>query len=441
MTVVRRRIVVVGGGASGLLAAARAAQRGGGVVLLEKMPSCGLKILVSGKSRCNLTNIRDLEAFLPMYGPQGVFLRQAFHRFFREDLLALLGRFGVATKVERGGRVFPVSDDAGDVLAALLRFASTSGVIIRTGVRVEGIRRRGDEVAGVETAEGFVAADRVIIATGGASWPGTGSSGDGYAMAAALGHRIVALRPALVPLVVEEQQLAAAMQGLSLKNVRLTSFRGRKGDFDPLLTPGRDYGRGFPGRPPAPVIESRFGEMLFTHFGIGGPVTLLMSLAVADALRDGPVGVSIDLKPALDPSTLDERLRRDLDRYGRRLFRTVLAGLVPAAMVSPLAALCDVPLAKRSSEITRGERERVVHTLKSLRFTVKATLPLERAMVTAGGVSLDEVDPRTMASRLVRGLHLCGEVLDLDADTGGYNLQAAFSTGWVAGEAAAGGGG
>jgi predicted flavoprotein YhiN len=506
----RKTVVVVGGGAGGMLAAGRAAEKGARVVLLEKTGRLGQKLLISGKTRCNLTNIKPLEEFIAMYGPNGRFLYSAFHRFFRDDLLALLQRYGCETKVERGGRIFPAGDDARDVMAAFERYLADRHVEIRTGCpvaeivveegRCTGVRigktgmkhgavspkndnatqntgiaaRKSGSTAQkpgsaaskagavsppfvpddavmmaadkpvsadhrpVAVPHEFIPADAVILAAGGASWPITGSTGDGYAMAAALGHTIVPLRAALVPLIVEEIALAKSMQGVSLRNVRLTAFRGRAGTIDPEAAPESDVGRGIPGkRPRGTVIESRQGEMMITHFGVGGPVTLLMSLAIVDALADGPVSVAIDLKPALGRQQLRDRLQRDLNESGKRGFRRILAGLLPMKMIEPFIDLTGIPADKPAHQITAAERDAVAGLLKSLRFNIRAPLPLTSAIVTAGGVSLKEIDPRTMASRLVGGLHFCGEVMDIDADTGGYNLQAAFSTGFLAGEASA----
>ncbi|HPB70948.1 MAG TPA: NAD(P)/FAD-dependent oxidoreductase [Syntrophales bacterium] len=433
-----RRIVVIGAGAAGMMAAGRAAERGAEVLLCEKTEHPGKKLLVSGKTRCNLTNARELDGFMGMYGPGGPFLHAAFRRFFREDLLAFLERYGVETKTERGGRIFPVSDRAEDVLAAFRAYLKEQGVRLRTGSPVTAIRTEAARVTGVQTSRDLYPAAAVILATGGATWPATGSTGDGYRLAAALGHRIVPLRPALVPLAVREISLARGLQGVSLRNVRLTAFRGPADGIDPGRIPENECGRGIGGRKPRPpVIESRMGEMMFTHFGIGGPIVLLMSLAVVDALVAGPVGVSIDLKPALTPARLRERLQRDFDRHGRRQFRRHLEGLLPAKMVAPFLALTDIPADKPGHQIAASERDRLAGLLKSLRFNVKAPLPMASAIVTAGGIALEEVDPRTMASRKVSGLFFCGEVLDIDADTGGYNLQAAFSTGYLAGEGAA----
>jgi predicted flavoprotein YhiN len=435
------------------MAAGAAAEAGARVVLFEKTARLGNKILISGKTRCNLTNTAPLEEFIGAYGPNGRFLHGPFRRFFRDELLALLGRYGLQTKSERGGRVFPVSDDAADVVAALQRYMAEQGADVRMGAPVSGIETQALDVAissdhprrfvaAVRTARGIIPADAVILATGGSSYPKTGSSGDGYRIAAELGHTIVPLRPALVPLIVEETDLAKSMQGVSLRNVRLTAFACRAADIDSALTPGEDrlarqVGPGAGKRPRKPVIESRFGEMMMTHFGIGGPITLLMSLGVVDALAEGPVSVSIDLKPALSEAQLRERLQRDFETHGKRGFRRLLEGLLPQKLIEPFLGLTGIPADKPGHQITAEERERLLGMLKSLRFNVKGPLPMASAIVTAGGVSLKEIDPRTMESRLIEGLYFCGEVMDLDADTGGYNLQAAFTTGYIAGQSAA----
>jgi len=433
-----RRVIVIGAGASGMMAAGRAAEMGADVVLLEKTDRGGKKIFLSGRTRCNLTNSKPLDGFLAMYGPNGRFLHSAFHRFFRDDLLALLARYGVETKTERGGRIFPASDDAGDVVNALERYMADHGVQVRTRIRATRIQVAEACVTGVQTDRGPLPALAVILATGGASYPATGSTGDGYEMARAVGHTIVKLRPALVPLTVREVERAKSMQGVGLRNVRLTAFQCPADEIVPSLTPTTDIGRGISGKHPRPpVIESRFGEMMLTHFGIGGPITLQMSVAIVDALERGPVSVTIDLKPALDEKQLRRRLQRDFDEFGRRSFRHILLRLLPRKMVAPFVEMIGIPSNKPGHQITAEERERLLAFLKSLRFTIKGPLPLSAAVVTAGGVSLKEIDPRTMASRLVAGLYFCGEVMDLDADTGGYNLQAAFSTGYIAGEHAA----
>jgi predicted flavoprotein YhiN len=433
----QRQIIVVGAGAGGLMAAGRAAEMGADVLLLERTNRPGNKLLLTGNRRCNLTNTKDLEDFVAMYGPNGRFLFSAFGRFFHDDLLAFLERYGVETKTEPDGRVFPASNRAEDVVNALQRSLEDGGVRLRTGAKVTSIQIAKGRVAGVEIDKERVPAAAVVLATGGASYPETGSSGDGYRLAAKVGHSVVKLRPALVPLIVREMDLAKSLQGIALKNIRLTAYQCEADRIDPSLTLEADYGRGIGSRkPPKPVIESRTGEMIITHFGVGGPITLLMSLAVVDALEHGPVSVSIDLFPKLDHGQLQQRLQREFDRYGNRSLRHLLDGLLPHKLVDPFLDMTGLPPDKMGHQITAVERELFTRLLKSLRFNIKAPLPIASATVTAGGVSLDEIDPRTMASRLVKGLYFCGEVMDLDADTGGYNLQAAFSTGWIAGEAA-----
>jgi predicted flavoprotein YhiN len=430
-------VIVIGGGAAGLMAAGRAGQAGAKVLLLEKTDSCGKKILVSGKTRCNLTNSAALKDFIAMYGVNGRFLHSAFHRFFRPELLSFLEDYGVLTKLERGGRIFPVSDDARDVVLALEKYLASHQIKIKRNAPVTMIGKKDDSVWEVRTPQGSYEAPAVILATGGATWPGTGSTGDGYKISAGLGHKIVTIRPALVPLIVEEVDFARAMQGVSLRNVRATAFQGRAGEVDASRTPQVNYGRGEKKLPRPPVIESRFGEMLFTHFGLGGPIILLMSLAVATAREKGPVAVLIDLKPALTREQLRRRLQTDFDRSGKRKISGIIKEYLPAKMVEPFIAQTGIDPEKLAHQITAGEKEQISELLKALRFNIKSTLPLANAIVTAGGVSLDEIDPRTMASRVMCGLYFCGEIMDIDADTGGFNLQAAFSTGYVAGESAA----
>ena len=435
----KNSIIVIGAGASGMMAAGRAAELGYKVVLLEKTDSFGKKVLISGRGRCNLTNAAELDDFITNYGKNGQFLRHAFHHFFREDLLGFLKRYGVETKVERGGRIFPTSDNAKDVVDALRRYLVETKVDLHYNVPVNSIIAEKGRITAVRTKTSTLPATVAILATGGSSFAATGSAGDGFRMARELGHTIVKIRPALVPLVVEEMDLAASMQGVSLKNVRLTAFQCKARDIDPSLTPKHDYGRGTGHeKAKAPVIESRQGEMMMTHFGIGGPIALQMSLAIVDAMEKNPVSVSIDLKSALTNEQLRLRLQRDFDKFSKRGYRHILNGLLPQAMVDPFVKLTEIHSDKPGHQITSGERERIVREMKSIRFNIKQPLPINAAMVTAGGVSLKEIDPYTMGSKKVKGLYFCGEVMDIDADTGGYNLQAAFSTGWMAGEKATG---
>jgi predicted flavoprotein YhiN len=430
-------IIVIGGGAAGLMAAGRAGELGAKVLLLEKTDSIGKKILVSGKTRCNLTNSAELQDFILMYGPNGRFLYSAYHQFFRPELLSFFGRYGLKTKVERGGRIFPVSDDARDVVQIFKKYLAEYKVGIKLNARVTSLKIQDNKGFRVETQDDNYHAKVVILATGGATWPATGSSGDGYKISEKLGHSIIKLKPALVPLIVYEQELVQSMQGVSLRNVRVTAFQGKAATIDAALTPAFVYGRGEKKFSRPPVIESRFGEMLFTHFGLGGPIILLMSLAIVEALDKGAVSILIDLKAALTKGQLRKRLQADLNNSGKKKIPGIMKNYLPVKMIEPFIVLAGMDREKQAHQITALERDTIIELLKALRFNIKAPLPLEKAIVTAGGVSLDEIDPRTMASKKFSGLYFCGEVMDIDADTGGYNLQAAFSTGYVAGGSAA----
>ena len=397
-----------------MMAAGQAAEVGAETLLLEKMDRPGRKLRIAGKGRCNLTNLAPLSEFVAHFGPNGRFLRQAFAQFSNSDLVAFFEKLGVRTVTERGGRVFPVSGQAQDVVDALVRWIRDQGATLRTRSPVERLLVEEGRVTGVQVSQGQVYhADAAIVATGGASYPATGSTGDGYRLAASLGHTIVPIRPALVPLETAGD-VAPRLQGLSLRNVTV-----------------RVWGNG-------QKQAEAFGEMLFTHFGVSGPIILSLSRQVVDALRLGQrVILAIDLKPALDEGKLDARLLRDLDAHGKQQFRTLLKGLLPRKLVPACIDLTGIPSDKRAHQITSEERQRLRTWLKDFRLEVTGHRPFAEAIITAGGVDTREVDPRTMASRLVEGLYFAGEVLDVDADTGGYNLQAAFSTGWVAGRSAA----
>ncbi|MFN2229393.1 MAG: NAD(P)/FAD-dependent oxidoreductase [Anaerolineae bacterium] len=415
-------VIVVGAGAAGLMAAGQAAQAGARTLLLERMDRPGRKLRISGKGRGNLTNTDPIPAFIAHFGANGRFLRNAFARFFSDDLVAFLGGLGVRTASERGGRVFPRSDSAQDVVDALVDWVQRAGVTLRTGIRVARLLRSSDvcivdAVVGVDVHGEHEGApfysDAVILATGGASYPATGSSGDGYDLARAVGHTIVPIRPALVP-IETAGDVAPRLEGLSLRNVRLTVRAGNE------------------------VLDEAFGEMLFTATGVSGPIVLSLSRQVVDALRAGrQVVLSIDLKPALDEEKLDARLLRDLDRYGKRHVQTLLKGLLPSKLIPICIEQTGIPAHREANQVTAEQRDRLRAWLKDFTLEVTGYQGFERAIVTAGGVDTREIDPRTMASRLVRGLYFAGEVIDVDADTGGYNLQAAFSTGYVAGRAAA----
>ena len=425
----KHRVIVIGGGPAGLFAAGEAAKLGAETLLIEKMDRPGRKLCITGQGRCNLTNIAPLPQFIEHFGPNGRFLRQTFSQFLASELLTFFGELGIPTVTERGGRVFPANGRAQDVVDALVQWVHKLGVklLIRsavdriivkggrvTGVQVSGARSRTGKFPNGERSSGQAYnTDAVIIATGGASYPKTGSTGDGYRLAESAGHSIVQIRPALVPLVTESA-IVLKLQGLSLRNVMVR-----------VMVDGKKRAEGF-------------GEMVFTHFGVSGPVILYLSRKIVDALRLGRrVCLSIDLKPALDDRILDARLIRELDEHGKQQFQTILKGLLPRKLIPVCIDLVDIAASKVGHQITGQERKRLRMWLKNFSLKVKSYRPLEEAIITAGGVNTREVEPRTMASRIVKGLFFAGEVLDVDADTGGYNLQAAFSTGWVAGRSAA----
>jgi predicted Rossmann fold flavoprotein len=414
-----KRVVVIGGGAAGMMAAGQAAADGVPVLLLERMSRLGTKLRITGKGRCNLTNTAALDQFLPHFSfpveqsGDAYFLRNAFARFFTPDLIDFFEHLGVPTVEERGGRVFPASSDAHQVAEALARFTRAQGVQIRLQSRVVGLLHDGTRVHGAVLEAGKnIAARAIIVATGGASYPKTGSSGDGYRLAEQVGHKIVPVRPALVPLVVAGGE-PRKMMGLSLRNVEVQLLQDSQ------------------------VFARDFGEMLFTHYGVSGPIILTLSGPAVQRLGQGKLEMSINLKPALSPERLDARLQRDLDRFGKRSYRSLLKGLLPQKMIGVVMARTGIPPEKPGHQITADERGRLRALLHDFRLTIVGHRPLDEAIVTAGGVDTSEIDPRTMASRLIQGLYFAGEVLNVQADTGGYNLQAAFSTGYVAGRAAA----
>jgi predicted flavoprotein YhiN len=420
-----------------MMAAARAAESGAEVMLLEKNDRPGQKLLISGNGRCNISNTAPLSRFIDMYGSNGSFLHGPFNHFFRDDLLGFLARYGVASAEEEEGRIFPASGKAADIVSVFKQYLSDSGARLQLDTPASGIRISDSEVKGVEIGREFIPSNVVILATGGSSYAQTGSSGDGYRMAAKAGHTIVPLRPALVPLVVREKALARSMQGASIE-ARITSFKSKAEDIEISRTPVKDCGRGIPGRQPrAPVIESRTGDIMFTHYGISGPCVLRMSLAVVDELASGPVSISIDLRPHQTESDLRQEVIDSLSRHGKKTFINFAGEIASPKTADAIIRLIAVPPQKLCHQVNSAERERLIKVLKSLRFNVLSPLSVDAAMVTAGGVSLKEIDPHTMASKLVKGLYFCGEVMDLDAETGGFNLQAAFSTGHLSGEAAA----
>ena len=401
-------VLVVGGGAAGMMAAGIAAQRGRRVALLEP-GKLGAKLAITGKGRCNLTNNSSRQNHMDHLPTNGKFLYSAFAAFDAARTMEFFTGLGVKLKTERGDRVFPVSDSAKEVVAALRGFLRQNQVVLLPE-RAVSLLMQEDTLCGLKTASGRrIAAQPVVLATGGKSYPLTGSTGDGYRMAAAVGHTIIPPVGSLVPVEVAGED-CQQMQGLSLRNVRLTvRLRGEK----------------------KPVF-SQMGELLFTHFGVSGPLVLSASAHMhANPATD--YTFCIDLKPALSEQQLDVRLVRDLAQGTHKQLRTILAGLVPAKMVPVLAARCGFSLEARGYEVTRPMRETLLHMLKSFVLTVRSMRPIEEAVVTSGGVRVSEVNPKTMESKLVKGLFFAGELLDVDGYTGGYNLQIAWSTGYVAG--------
>ncbi len=411
---------MVGAGPAGLLAAGEAALSGAQVLLLEKMDRPGRKLRLAGNGRGNLANTAPLDDFLAQFGANGPFLRPALAAFSTAQLRGFLSEIGVPTVVEPSGQVYPASNRAQDVVEALLRWVRAQGVVLRTATRVvelldgERAAAAGRAPLGVRVASGQVyPAAAVVLATGGASYPATGSSGDGYRLAAALGHTIVPIRPALVPLETAGD-LAPRLQGLALRGVTVR-----------LYAAGRQ-------------VAAHSGDLLFTHFGLSGPAVLALSRQAVDARRAGrEVALAIDLFPDLPGPALDEQLRHALESHGRQQLGHLLAALLPRRLAPLACAAAGLDPTKRGAQVSSAERARLRRLLQDLRLAIRGPRPWSEAQVTAGGVDLREVDPRTMASRLVPGLYLAGEVLDLDAGTGGYNLQAAFATGRLAGRMAA----
>jgi predicted Rossmann fold flavoprotein len=407
-------IIVIGGGPAGMMAAIRSSQLGRKVLLIEKGESLGRKFLLTGKGRGNLTNAGDISTFIENFSRSGNFLRNAFSRFFNQDLMAFLENNGVALKTERQGRVFPQSDDVKEVIACFTKNLAENKVKIIYHQRVRTILVEKKQVCAVELENGEeIPTHKVILATGGASYPETGSTGDGQKIVEKLGHKIIPLRPALVPLLTREKWVKD-LQGLTLKNVRISFLRDNK------------------------KIFSEIGELLFTHFGVSGPVVLSASGDIVDILskKKGEVWLSLDLKPGLDQQSLDKRLQRELK--GAKDFKNLLKDYLPSSFIPVFVRLIKIDSGKKAHQITQAERKRIIALFKDLRLQISGFLPLKEAMLTRGGVSTKEINPQTMESKLIKGLYFAGEIIDVDAKTGGYNLQAAFSTGWLAGENAAG---
>ena len=403
------KIVVVGGGPAGLLAAATAAKNGKNVVLLEGNDILGKKLRITGKGRCNITNACDIQDFIAHVPSNSSFLYSSFYTFTNDDVINLFHSLGVETKGERGGRVFPVSNHAHQVADALINYARDCGVVVKSGVKVKSITLQDGAVHGVKTSKNVqIDADKVILACGGISYPQTGSNGSGFQIAASLGHNITTLQPSLVPLITKEDW-PKAITGLSLKNIKVTiqSENGKK-------------------------IYDDFGEMLFTHFGVSGPVILSASSHIRE-FENKTYHLFIDLKPALTHEMLDKRIQRDFEQFINKDFNNALFALMPKKLVDIVISLSGIDPRKKVNQIIKEERLKLVDLLKALPLTIIGARPIVEAIITSGGVSVNEINPSTMESKIVKGLYFAGEMIDVDAYTGGFNLQIAFSTGYLAG--------
>ena len=407
------KVLIIGGGAAGMMAAAFAAKNGNRVEVFEKNEKLGKKLFITGKGRCNITNAADLEDFFSAVTSNPKFLYSAFYSFTNEQVISFFEELGVKTKVERGGRVFPVSDHSSDVIQALKSEMERLGVKINLNAEVKELitekSSTGETVNGIRLVSGKkISGDAVIVATGGISYPSTGSTGDGYRFARRCGHKVSELSPSLVPMEVKEWY-AGELMGLSLRNIEIRITDGKK------------------------KLYQEFGEMLFTHYGVTGPVILSASSVVGKKLKDTELTLHIDLKPALTEEQLDKRVLREFETNHNRQFKNAVDSLFPSKLRPVIVELSGIPEEKKVHEITKEERLRFVRLIKDFTMTLTGLRGYNEAIITKGGVSVKEIDPGTMESKLIKGLYFAGEVLDLDAMTGGYNLQIAWSTGYLAG--------
>ncbi|OKZ64636.1 MAG: FAD-dependent oxidoreductase [Clostridium sp. 28_12] len=417
------RVLVIGGGPAGMMAAITAAENGNEVTILEKMPSFGKKLLITGKGRCNITSSLYMSEFIKNTPGNGKFLYSAFQNYTNADIIEFLKKQGLEVKEERGNRIFPVTDKSIDVLNCFKKRIDELKIKYKLETRVEKILIKNNEVLGVRTNREIIQTDKIILATGGKSYPLTGSTGDGYKIARDLGHTIIPIKPALVPLEVYEKEECKKIQGLSLKNIAIKII-----DTDRKKT-----------------IYEDFGEMVFTHFGISGPTrisgpTILSGSAhlakykdIDYLLKKRYIKITIDLKPALTEEHLDDRILRDFKEFKNKQFKNSLDKLLPQKMIPLIVELSGINPDKMVNEITKEERRHLVQLIKYFTITIKNFRPVEEAIITCGGISTKEINPKTMESKLIKGLYFAGEIIDVDAYTGGFNLQIAYSTGYTAG--------
>ena len=399
-----------------MMAAIKAKEEKNDVILIEKMNSLGKKLLITGKGRCNITSSISIDEFINNIPGNGKFLHSALKKFTNIDIIKFLNDGGIQTKVERGNRIFPVTDKSADVLNVFINKLNNLNVKIIKNLKVDKIIAHNNKVIGIKTDDDrIIKADKVILATGGNSYKLTGSTGDGYKMAKELGHTIIDIKPSLVPLNIYESDICKQMQGLSLKNVKIVVVDNKK------------------------VIYEDFGEMLFTHFGVSGPVILSASAIIFrykninKLLQERKIKIIIDWKPSLSEEKLDLRLLRDFNEYKNKQYINSLDKLLPSKSISTIVDLSKIDKHKRVNEINKNERKNLVHLLKNFELTVKSFRDINEAIVTAGGISTKEINPKTMESKIIEGLYFAGEIIDVDGYTGGFNLQIAYSTGYVAG--------
>ena len=407
-------VAVIGGGAAGLIAAGRAGELGSKVIVLEKNKTLGVKLLITGKGRSNLTRGENNDKeFVKQYGREGDFLLSSFSKFGPKETIDFFEKKGLKLKTERGKRIFPVSDRAGDVLNVLINYCKKNNVEIKMNAEVRDIIKNRNTISRIVLSnKEVIIAKNYIICSGGKAFPGTGSTGDGYKWAEKFGHSVISPEPALVPIKIKDSWVRK-LQGLSLKNIEITVLQNNK------------------------KIDSRFGELLFTHFGLSGPIILDLSGGVGEILKKGEVVLSLDLKPALDFNKLDKRLQSDFLKYNKKMFRNVFNDLLPQKLIPVFISLSKINPDKKINEITREERHELVKLFKNIKMTVVSLLGFENAIITKGGISIKEIDSKTMRSKRIDNLFFAGEIINLHGPTGGYNLQLAWTTGFISGENAA----
>lgn len=428
------KVIVVGGGPAGMMSAISSAEKNNKVIILEKMSSLGRKLLITGKGRCNITSSLDISKFIQNIPGNGRFMYSSFQNYTNEDIINFMEKQGVKVKEERGNRIFPVSDKSIDVLNAFIKRIKELNIEVKTNSNVSEIEVSNGKAIGVICNGKFIGADKVILATGGKSYPATGSTGDGYDIAKKLGHTITKINPSLVPIISADEKiekieniknsslksslnLCKELQGLTLKNVRIKIQ-------DMSISK---------------IIYEDFGEMIFTHFGVSGPIILSGSAHVLrykniqEKFKDGTIRLSIDLKPALSDEKLDIRIRRDFEQEKNKKIKNILDNLLPKKMIEPIIKLININPEKKVNEITKEERRKLISLLKNFEITLLGFRKIEDAIITAGGIDIKEINPKTMESKIIKGLFFAGEIIDVDAYTGGFNLQIAYSTGYTAG--------